>query len=290
MLTLDSQPSHPPRRVVSLVPSMTESLFDLGLGAALVGITDYCIHPARELEKLPRLGGPKNPRVNDIAALRPELVLANWEENTRQAIDGLQAEGIPVWVTCPQTVQGSLEVLRELASLFHSPEAARRVDSLEKAVERAVGAARDSQKGARYFCPIWFSRTEPWWMTFNGRTYCSDLLAVLGGDNIFARRERRYPLAADLGQEAAKDPGERDTRYPRVSLEEILAGDPQVILLPDEPYAFGEHSRQEICELLAETKAVRSGRVYLVDGSLITWHGTRLARALQELPPILRLA
>ena len=80
----------PPKRIVSLVPSMTESLFDLGFGATVVGVTDYCIHPAEGLRGLPRLGGPKNPRLADLCALQPDLVIANPEENTRRAIEAAQ--------------------------------------------------------------------------------------------------------------------------------------------------------------------------------------------------------
>ncbi|RPI33248.1 MAG: hypothetical protein EHM70_06580 [Chloroflexota bacterium] len=142
----------------------------------------------------------------------------------------------------------------------------------------------------RYFCPIWQDETsagQRWWMTFNQNTYAHDLLRLLGGDNVFAARVRRYPLAADLGQALPQDPGEHDTRYPRVTLEEILAADPEVILLPSEPYVFAEHHQEEMLTLLESTQAARNHKVYLVDGSLITWHGTRLARALRELPALL---
>ena len=123
-------------------------------------------------------------------------------------------------------------------------------------------------------------------MTFNHQTYASDVLRLSGGENIFADRQRLYPLEADLGGATPEDPGERDTRYPRVKLDEILAANPELILLPSEPFSFNEAHRLRINETLAETQAVQSGEVYLVDGSLITWHGTRLARALQVLPSL----
>ena len=101
-------PNCPPHRVVSLVPSMTESLFDLGFGNYLVGITDYCIHPKTEVEKLPRLGGTKNPRIDELIRLHPDLVIANKEENTQQSIQQIEDEGIPVWLTFPKTVAESI--------------------------------------------------------------------------------------------------------------------------------------------------------------------------------------
>jgi ABC-type Fe3+-hydroxamate transport system substrate-binding protein len=98
---------------------------------------------------------------------------------------------------------------------------------------------------------------------------------------------RRYPLTADLGLAQPEDPGTRDTRYPRVTPAEISQAAPEVILLPDEPFAFGEQERLRLKRLLAETPAVRHDRVRLIDGSLLTWHGTRLARALAEIPACL---
>lgn len=281
-----------PQRVVSLVPSLTESLCDLGLERALVGITDYCVHPASKLAHLPRLGGTKNPRVDEIIALQPELVLANKEENTRQTVEALQAAGVSVWVSFPKTVRQALEVLYNLAEFFRSQSALITLKTLEQSVEWAQMAAVSAPR-VRYFCPIWQDVTaggQTWWMTFNQKTYAHDLLSLFGGENVFADRERRTPLAADLAPrasppESAAAPA-RDTRYPRVNVEAVLAAAPELILLPSEPFAFDETHRAQISAWLRDTPAVQNDCVYLVDGSLITWHGTRLARALQELPSL----
>ncbi len=277
-----------PRRVVSLVPSLTESLCDLGFGAALVGVTDYCVHPAEALRDLPRVGGTKNPRVDDILALRPDLVIANQEENPPAVVEALEAAGVPVWVTFPRSVREALDVLWALVKLFRRPEAGRRLEILERSLDWARAAAPFPPR--RLFCPIWFERTAdgtPWWMTFNRHTYAHDLLETLGGRNVFAERERRYPLEADLGRAEPQDAGERDTRYPRVTADEIRAADPEVILLPDEPFAFDEEHRAFLMHTLADVTAVRRAQVHLVDGSLVTWHGTRLGRAIQVLAPLL---
>ncbi|NUM48408.1 MAG: ABC transporter substrate-binding protein [Anaerolineales bacterium] len=275
-----------PQRVVSLVPSLTESMFDLGLGSALVGITDYCVHPAAKVGHLPRLGGTKNPRVNDILALKPDLILANKEENPRPLVESLQAAGLTVWVTFPKTVLETLDVLYKLGEFFRSQSAFMIVKTLEQSFEWVHLAAGTP---TRYFCPIWHETTDdqPWWMTFNRHTYPHDLLSTFGGENVFADRERRYPLRADLALEEAPagDPDpDRDTRYPRLPLEEIRTAAPDLILLPSEPFPFTEEHRQQFMALLPDTPAVQNDRVHLVDGSLLTWHGTRLARALQELP------
>lgn len=276
----------PPRRVVSLVPSMTESMFDLGLGVALVGVTDYCRLPEAGVRSLPKVGGTKDARLDEILALDPDLVLANKEENNRQTIEALIEQGVPVWLTFPTSVQAALDVLVALCDLFRSQPALERVRTLDTAVSWARAAAA-SQEPLSFFCPIWQGQSEdgsPWWMTFNAQTYAHDLLSLVGGRNVFAERERRYPLAADLGLVDPEDPGERDTRYPRVTAAEVTAASPSLILLPDEPFTFQPRDRHQIEAYLADTPAVRSGNIRHVDGSLITWHGTRLGRALNQLP------
>jgi iron complex transport system substrate-binding protein len=282
---------HAPQRLVSLVPSMTESLFDLGVGEAVVGITDYCTQPAEKLSHLPRLGGPLNPQIERIIALQPELVIANWEENTLPDVEALEAAGVPVWVSFPKSVRETLDMLYTVAALFRSPAARVRLQTLDLTLDWAIASAA-GRHPVRYFCPIWYETTpsgESWWMTFNNDTYMDDLLGLCGGENVFAGRTRRYPLEADLGRAPSEEPAGRDTRYPRVTLDEILAAQPEVILLPDEPYAYGETERQHLQALLSGTPAAREDRLLLVEGSLVTWHGTRLARALQTLPPILNI-
>jgi ABC-type Fe3+-hydroxamate transport system substrate-binding protein len=278
---------HPePLRIVSLVPSVTESLFDLGMGPRVVGITDYCVHPAEALAGLPRLGGPKNPQLDALLALQPDLVIVNQEENTPQTVDALQAVGIRVWLTFPKSVAEAMDVLWALVRIQPDDQAVMRLRVLEQALSWTEEAAA-LQAQPRYFCPVWFETTTdgvPWWMVFNRHTYAHDLLALVGGQNIFADRERLYPLDADLGRSAPAEPGTRDTRYPRITLEELRAGDPQVILLPSEPFSFTEEHLRALADMLPDTAAVRDGRLHLVDGSLITWHGTRLGSALQELP------
>lgn len=280
-----------PKRVISLVPSMTESLFDLGFGDSVVGITDYCIYPAEKLTNLQRIGGPKNPDIQEIIALKPDLILANQEENTPAAVRELETAGLKVWVTFPRTVREAVDILWALVGIYHSKLAAVRLETLEVTLDWAE-SARTQREPWRYFCPIWHQAPDKaglpeWWMTFNQHTYANDVLRILGGVNIFANRQRHYPLTADLNRGTGEPPGERDTRYPRMTLDEIVAADPQTVLLPSEPFAFGETDRQRMLELLADAKTGKGPHVILMDGSYITWHGTRLARALSELPALL---
>jgi len=142
----------------------------------------------------------------------------------------------------------------------------------------------------KVFCPIWQEENEQaglWWMTINQETYVDSVISISGGDNIFKMRERRYPLEADLGLAEAEKTGERDTRYPRVTVEEVKALSPEVVLLPSEPYSFGEEEREQVVKYLEGTPAVQEGKVFLLEGRLLTWHGTRLAHALTEVPTYL---
>lgn len=274
-----------PQRVVSLVPSLTESLFDLGFGARVVGVSDYCIHPHQELLDIPRVGGTKNVDVNRVLELQPELVIANQEENSKADIEYLKQRGLNIWITFPKTVSETIQMLFDLCNIFRGETAVLRVDQLEKSSQWVRLGMIDCHK--RFFCPIWQQKDDDgidWWMTCNQDTYTSDILTLCGGENVFSQRVRRYPLSADLGSAEPEDPGARDTRYPRVTMEEIRSASPEIIFLPSEPYPFSNDDAAEICRLFEDTPAVKNKKVYLLDGTLVTWCGTRLAHALDVLP------
>jgi ABC-type Fe3+-hydroxamate transport system substrate-binding protein len=291
-LTYNYQMENPvdyvPQRVISLVPSVTESLFDLNIGNRVIGITDYCTKPADKVQKLPKVGGTKNPDIERIVALRPDLVIMNQEENRKEDAEALQAAGVPIWVTHPNTVREALDLLWTVMDVFEEPSMVPRVRLIEITYEWTLGVVRE-QAPKRAFVPIW---RDPW-MTFNRDTYAHDLLRTCGVENVFAERERRFPLEADLGNVEplpADDPRVegRDVRYPRISLDEVVAAQPEIVLLPDEPFAFSQSDVDEIMRL--DIPAAQNGQVYLVDGSLLTWHGTRIAYALRDLPPLLGTA
>jgi ABC-type Fe3+-hydroxamate transport system substrate-binding protein len=280
---MDAPVSEPPQRVVSLVPSITESLFDLHLDDRLVGITNYCVYPVEGVARLPRIGGTKNPRIDEIVALRPDLVIANQEENRKDDVLALQAAGIPVWVTFPRTVADAFNLLWNIMHVFDQPEMVPRVRLIEQTMDWVwrLSEPRLAANPCRVFAPIWF---EPL-MTFNGDTYASDLLRICGGVNVFAERERRYPLKADQGEAQSSSAAGRDTRYPRITWEEVEAAQPDVILLPSEPFAFDD-AHLPLFERL-NVPAAQHGRIHRIDGSLLTWHGTRIAYALTVLPDVL---
>lgn len=246
-----------PRRIVSLVPSLTETLFALGLGARVVGVTDWCVHPADGVAPLPKVGGTKNPDVPAILALRPDLVIANREENRRRDVERLEAAGVPVWVTHPRTVREGAELIGELATLG-APVARRRAvaEPIMAALERAEQERFDARP--RVVCPIW---RDPW-MVVGADTYAHDLITLCGGENVFAAPESQR-------------------RYPRVMLAEIEAAAPEFVLLPDEPYAFGQRDVQQLAAL--DMPAAREGQIHLIDGTLVSWYGPRILPAIETL-------
>ena len=192
----------PPTRVVSLVPSLTETLFDLGAGDSVAGITDFCIFPER-LDR-PRVGGTKNPHIKEIRALAPDLVYMNLEENLERHAKQI-AEFAPVFVTEPKTVDDVSDLITTLGAIHQRVEKARELrDALDH--ERGTVAT------FTFAVPIW---KKPW-MWCGGDTYVSNLVESIGGRNVLHDRER----------------------YPSLTLDEVLAQKPDIVFLPDEPYLF----------------------------------------------------
>lgn len=267
----------PPSRVVSLVPSETVSVADLVGVERLVGRTDYCVEPLGAVEAVQSVGGTKGFDSNAVKALRPDLVLANKEENSRPQVQALIAAGLPVHVSFPCTVDESLTYLDSLCALLGvDPESAGSVAACRVAVQGVQRIVQDAP--VPVFVPIW---KDPW-MTFDGGAYASDILEICGAHNVFSDRPRLYPLAADLGKtrpwrdERAEA---RDTRYPRIRLEEVLERGARAVLLPDEPYAFSDEDAAAFVEL----DGSRSLVVELVDGKDLFWYGTRVAGAIERL-------
>lgn len=263
----------PPRRIVSLVPSITETLFDFGCADRLVARTDYCVRPA-EASRIPSIGGTKNPNLDLARALQPDLVFANQEENRGSDVAALEASGIPVFLTFPRAIAQAVTDLENIAALLGVSEVAREMIA---AIKRA---ARNRRSHVRPFVPVFVPIWRDPWMTFNADTYAHDVLAAHGLYNVFADRDRRYPLAADLGRGEAKFAEGRDTRYPRVTLEEADARRPGLALLPDEPYRFTQTDAGDVARALG----LPPNCVQLIDGSLLFWHGTRMLRTLTEWP------
>lgn len=274
-----------PKRVVSLVPSDTYNIAALGCGAALVGRTDYCELPADLIASLPSVGGTKNARAQSILELSPDLVIANQEENTKQDLDALVKHGVKVLVCFPKRAADGLAHLARLARIFRVEADPNVRDLLRRGyhVVREAEAARKTTVPLRVFCPIWMKPL----MTINGATFISDVLDLAGAQNVFAERERRYPLAADIGTGKPLPPESlagRDIRYPRVTLEEVTSYAPELVLLPDEPHPFTEEDAA-VFQALTIPAAERNG-VVRMSGKDLCWYGARTIDGLARVREI----
>jgi ABC-type Fe3+-hydroxamate transport system substrate-binding protein len=257
----------PPQRIVSLVPSDTYSVIALGAAARLVGRTAYCESP--EVAAVPTVGGTKNVDVDAVIALAPQLVIANQEENTRPALEALAAARLPVLVSLPRRVDQGIAHLARLARILDVAGAGPARELMQRGY-RLAGASMTSR---RAFIPIWMDPL----MTLNADTFGSDVLAHVGVANVFGDRLRLYPLAADLGKSAPQDAGSRDVRYPRITLDEVRARNPEVVILPDEPHAFSAEDEAVLRGALPAAHVVR------VSGKDLFWYGAWTIDALDRL-------
>jgi ABC-type Fe3+-hydroxamate transport system substrate-binding protein len=248
---------HPPTRIVSLVPSWTQTLFALGLDSEVVGVTKFCVEPAGAVASIPKVGGTKNPDIAAIVKLAPELVIANAEENRREDIEQIRAAGVQVFTTYPRTVPGAVEsILRMGRALGRETAAAamaKEITLTVSGIEASLGVW--SKLRLRVFCPIW---KNPW-MSFNADTYAHDVLRMLGYNNIFAAAGERYPAT---------------------TLEEAVELRPDIVILPDEPYAFDE---SDIAELKPLLPPALSRRVLIVSGRDLHWYGVHMVGGLKSL-------
>lgn len=250
-----------PARIVSLVPSWTETLFAFGAGDEIVGLTRFCVEPADRVAGVPKIGGTKNPDIKAIVDLKPEIVIANAEENRREDIEKLRAAGIPVFTTYSRTVAAAVEAILKLGQVVGRPAEA---DAIAREVVREVSVIETglgvwNRLRFRVFCPIW---KNPW-MAFNADTYAHDVLRMLGFNNIFAAAGERYP---------------------RVTLDETLELRPDFVLLPNEPYEFSQKDADELKPLLPPAL---SRRVVLIDGRDLHWYGAHMASGFKRLAALL---
>ena len=247
-------------RIVSLVPSLTETLVDFGLASSVVGRTRWCTEPSGVVETIEAVGGTKNPDVARIVALAPDLVLVNKEENRLEDYRAFESAGLRVHVTDPSTVVEAAAMLEELGEVCGVSDAGR---SLAARCREALAACDEAMAGREpvpTFCPIW---RRPW-MTFRRTTYIGDMLVRAGCANVFGDR-----------------PG---SEFFEVSLEEILAARPSLVVLPDEPYVFERKHADELREAGLEAHFV------LVDGKDLAWYGPRIPAALKRLSEQVRAA
>jgi ABC-type Fe3+-hydroxamate transport system substrate-binding protein len=250
MLSFTDQTGHTihlakiPHRIISLVPSQTELLFDLGLNEEVVGITKFCVHPQQWFHDKPKVGGTKQIKMESIDALQPDLIIANKEENTKEQVEEL-VKRYPVWTSDIHTLEDACEMITQVGAITGKERNA--LNLISKIKTRFSQLPAEESAGPRTAYIIW---QNPY-MTVGGDTFIHSMLRAAGFENIFKHL----------------------SRYPETSVEELKAENCQLLLLSSEPFPFKQKHLEELQALLPETK------ILLVDGEMFSWYGSRLQEA-----------
>ena len=235
------------KRIVSLVPSITELLVDLGLETAIVGVTKFCVHPKHLRKNTTIIGGTKNLRLEVIRQLQPDLILANKEENVREQVEALAAE-FKVYTSDISNFDDALSMIKTVGELTDRlPEAEALITQINQAKSRFEAVKPNNSKHYRTLYLIW---QKPW-MSVGGDTYISNMMQIAGFENVCRDRQR----------------------YPELSDAAIQSLAPEVILLSSEPFPFTEKHISGLQKLLPEAA------ILLADGEMFSWYGSRLLQA-----------
>lgn len=237
-------------KIVSLVPSITEALFDLGLTEhEVVGRTKFCIHPAEKVKHVAVVGGTKNINTGKIRALQPDLIVANKEENVREQVESLM-EDFRVLVTNVENIEDNYYLLKNLGKLFHKEE---RAQSFNLKIYEVLNEAKvNSKLKAAYL--IW---NNPY-MTIGSDTFIHKIMAEIGFENLFKDRKR----------------------YPEIKTEDLAGAD--LLMLSSEPFPFKEKHIEELKAVYPEKK------IMIVDGEAFSWYGTHIAKCSDYFKRLIR--
>ncbi len=233
-----------PNRIISLVPSQTELLFDLGLQDEVAGITKFCIHPDEWFRTKTRVGGTKNLNPEKIKSLNPDLIIANKEENNSSQINELMNE-FPVWVSDICNLTNALEMIRELSKIVNKKK------NGEEIIEKINFDFNVLHSKNLKLIPTAYLIWKNPYMTVGGDTFISDMLQYAGFKNVFDKKNR----------------------YPQIDYDDLQKSNPDIIFLSSEPYPFEEKDLTEFKKNLPKTNVI------LVDGEMFSWYGSRLLKA-----------
>lgn len=241
--------NYPPKRIISLVPSQTELLFDLGLDLEIVGITKFCIHPIDKFASRTKIGGTKKLDLDTIRNLKPDLIIGNKEENLQSDIELLMEE-FPVWMSDINNLEEAMLTINEIGTLVNrAPEASylnHLIDAGFRDLQTLAKTAPFGGLGAAYF--IW---RKPY-MVAGRNTFIDDILRKIGLNNVI-----------------------EEVRYPEVTLSALQLLKPDFVFLSSEPYPFAQKHIEEMQNELPNAKII------LVDGEMFSWYGSRLVKAVQ---------
>jgi len=242
--------NYPPKRIISLVPSQTELLFELGLDKEIIGLTKFCIHPIEKFAERTKIGGTKKLNIELIRELNPDLIIGNKEENQQSQIEELM-EDYPVWMSDIYTLEDAKKTITQIGELVdRQPEASYLNHLINAGFNDLQTLAVQNGINKKVAYLIW---RKPYMLA--GRdTFIDNILAINGLSNVIKER-----------------------RYPEIELNELAELKPDLIFLSSEPYPFKEEHLEEIRQVVPEAK------VMLVDGEMFSWYGSRLVKAVQYL-------
>lgn len=232
----------PPHRIISLVPSITELLYNLDLNERVIGITKFCVHPDEWFRTKTRVGGTKNISIEKIQQLQPDLIIANKEENMKEQIEELEMI-CPVFTTDVDSVASGIQMIRDIGNITDASKKATKI--ADQIIQNLKNAEPDRQINTLYL--IW---KEPY-MAAGGDTFINDMMRYAGFKNAL----------------------EKLTRYPNLTEDDIRKYNPELILLSSEPYPFKEKHLQELQEICPNAK------IMLVDGEMFSWYGSRMMKS-----------
>ena len=280
--------SFPPRKIISLVPSQTELLCDLGLEDQLIAVTKFCVHPTHIRKSKQIIGGTKNLRIEEIKILNPDLIIANKEENDQKQIETL-ANFFPVWISDIKNFDGALDMIYKVGEITDKKNQSQKIiDQILEAKTNFQKLLRSPQFAIQNsHLPAKAQFTESWlagfaiptlyliwkdpYMTVGGDTFISNMLEMAGFKNIF-QHLKRYPelstlnLPADASRTCCGQAGPQ----PGTLNSEPLTQNPQLIFLSSEPYPFKEKHIQDLQTIFPQSKII------LVDGEMFSWYGSRM--------------
>jgi ABC-type Fe3+-hydroxamate transport system substrate-binding protein len=237
---------HFPQRIVSIVPSQTELLFELGLEKEVVGITKFCVHPRSWFRTKPRVGGTKNLNLKIIADLRPDLIIGNKEENSKDQIEALEKH-YPVWISDVKTLVHAQTMIWSVGEITGKVQAA---SLLKNEIENRFSAFLEKVPKSNNPKTAYLIWRDPY-ITAGGDTFISEMMKICGLSNIF----------------------EYANRYPEITEKDLLENGCRLLLLSSEPFPFKQQHAEELKKKLPQV------RVMMVDGEIFSWYGSRLLKA-----------
>lgn len=242
--------TYPPKRIVSLVPSQTELLYDLGLDEQVVGITKFCVHPENWFRNKTRVGGTKQLKMEFVHSLNPDLIIANLEENVKEQVEELMGH-YPVWVSDVSNLPGAYEMIAQIGRITDRNDKAEEINQRIKESFSSLPAPDSRLSTHISRLPACYLIWKNPYMTIGGDTFIHSMLEAAGFENVFKNKNR----------------------YPGVTIEELKTLNVKLVLLSSEPFPFAQKHIQELQDELPGTQ------IMLVDGELFSWYGSRMLKA-----------